>query len=133
MTDKGGRPSIYTDDLADLICEQIAQGKALATICNASDDLPAPRTVYRWLREKDGFRHNYACAKEDQADYLAEQVLEVADNSELEPNDKRIRVDARKWLASKFKPKAYSDRLDIGNAEDKAFNITVNKLVTEDK
>ena len=122
-----GRPTLYSDDIADLICEQIAQGKALASICRDNEDMPDPRTVYRWLRDNEVFCQNYTRSKEDQADLLAEQVLEVADNDDLEPHDKRVRVDARKWLASKFKPKKYGDRLDLGNADDKPLTVEIVK------
>lgn len=105
-----GRPTNYTIELVDRICEQIAEGKSLAAICKA-DDMPAIRTVYKWKREHEEFMQQYTHAKEDQADYLAEQVLDIADDDTLEPADKRVRYDARRWLASKFKPKMYGDKV----------------------
>jgi hypothetical protein len=121
-----GRPSDYTEALAINICEQVAAAVPLVKICE-QEGMPSVRTVYTWLNEKESFLHMYARAKEDQADHLASQILEIADNDELDANDKRVRVDARKWLASKFKPKNYGDRVDIGNADGKAFNITIAK------
>lgn len=108
---KVGRPTSYTRDLGDAICEGISRKTPLARLCDENDSMPSPRTVYRWLRTEDEFCQNYTRAKEDQADYLAEECLEIADSTEFEPQDKRIRVDIRKWLASKFQPKKYGDRI----------------------
>lgn len=109
----GGRPTKYTEKLGDLICEGISQKTPLARLCAENEKMPAPRTVYGWLRIHKEFLQNYTIAKEDQADYLAEECLTIADDKDLEPADKRIRVDTRKWLASKFQPKKYGDRQTI--------------------
>jgi hypothetical protein len=106
----GGRPTDYTEDLGDLVCDGICRKIPLARLCDEDDSLPTPRTVYKWLRVHPEFVQNYTRAKEDQADYLAEECLEIADHDGLEPADKRIRVDTRKWLASKFQPKKYGDK-----------------------
>ena len=128
----GGRPTAYTPELGDLICEGIANKKPLARICDESEELPTTRSVYTWLRTHDEFLRNYERAKEDQADYLAEEILEIADdgrNDFMDSADKngevsaatklnseniqrsRLRVDARKWIASKLKPKRYGDKM----------------------
>ena len=54
---------LYSDDLADRICERIARGESLVEICRA-DDLPSETTVYRWLAEKPVFREMYARARD---------------------------------------------------------------------
>ena len=105
----GGRPTSYTEELGDLICEGISQKTPLARLCDENDELPTPRTVYKWLRLHKEFVHNYTRAKEDQADYLVEECLDIADG-DLEPADKRIRVDTRKWIASRFNVKKYGDK-----------------------
>jgi hypothetical protein len=43
--------------------------------------MPSYTTVRRWLREHDEFRLSYAQAREAQADYYAEQIIELADAS----------------------------------------------------
>jgi hypothetical protein len=83
--------------------------------------------VHSWINSNEEFSKNYARAKEWQADFLAEEILEIADDSsedvvtifvdgrkkEVENkefvNRSRLRVDARKWIASKLKPKKYGD------------------------
>lgn len=104
------RPSNYTAELGDLICDGIARKTPLARLCDENEELPSCRTVYTWLRTHKEFLHNYTRAKEDQADYLVEEALTIADNADIEPADKRIRVDTRKWIASRFNAKKYGDK-----------------------
>lgn len=61
---------------------------------------------------------------------LADEIVGIADDPLLDPNDKRIRVDARKWIASKLKPKKYGDR--IAHDVDGKLEITVRDLARED-
>jgi len=58
---KNGRPSKYTDKLADKICQMIAQGQSVRSIC-AKKDMISMQTFFRWLRENDKFREQYAHA-----------------------------------------------------------------------
>lgn len=106
----GGRPSDFTEDLGDLICQGISECKSLVKVCNSNDKMPEPRTVYRWLRTHGKFCQNYRDAKEDQADYMADNMIELADDTTIEPAHKKIMVDTRKWAASKFNAKKYGDR-----------------------
>lgn len=106
---KRGRPTEYDEATAAEICRRIAEGESLRAIC-LSDEMPARSTVFLWLRFYQPFSDHYARAREDQAESLADEVMDTALNKELEPNDRRVRVDALKWLASKRKPKVYGDR-----------------------
>jgi hypothetical protein len=120
-----GRPTLYSDEMALSICTLIAEGFALTQICRNPEN-PSLTTVYRWLTEKPEFRDMYARAKEDQADTLAEEILEIADygiNDTYEDENghkrtnhdviqrSRLRVEARKWIAAKLKPKKYGDKI----------------------
>ena len=124
-----GRPSDYSPELADRICAQLADGISLRTVCLA-DDMPDKSTVFRWLRTNTAFRDQYARAKEESADALTDEMLDIADdgsNDWMKDNDpenpiyklngehinrSRLRVDTRKWIASKLKPKRYGDKLE---------------------
>ena len=124
-----GRPDIFNQEIADKICEIIATTtKSLRTICN-DEDMPSVTTLLKWVRERKDFAEQYARAKEEQADMLIEEIIDIADdNSEdLLGEDKngnkienkefvnrsRIRIDTRKWLASKLKPKKYGEKIEI--------------------
>jgi hypothetical protein len=107
----GGRPTDYTEALGDKICDQLTQGMSLVKICKA-DAMPATVTIYKWLREHPEFANNYARARDNQADYYADEILEIADNAE-DPQKARLQVDTRKWVASKLKPKKFGDKIDM--------------------
>lgn len=122
---KQGRPSGYTPEIADSICDHIAKGKSLVGWCNTEGNA-GYSTVMRWLEAHEDFREKYARARADQADFLAEEILQIADDglndtyTDEEGNVRtnqdviarsRLRVDSRKWYASKLLPKKYGDRV----------------------
>ena len=105
------RPTDFTPELGDVICAEVMAGKPLVRIC-AEDSMPHPATVYRWFRLHKEFCDNYVRAKEDQADYFSEDIINIADLATPESIQvARLQVDTRKWIASKFKPKRYGDKL----------------------
>lgn len=128
---KMGAPSTFTAAWGLKICKLVADGESLRSIC-ARKDFPARETVRRWLADplnKD-FQGQYACAREDQADAFADEIVRIADETpDTEPVYNRegeiieirlsasyvawqkTRIDARKWTASKLKPKSYGDRI----------------------
>lgn len=108
---KRGPPCSFDDAMAAEICGQISAGKSLSAIC-ASPLMPNSRTVLRWLEIYPSFAAEYARAREQQADLLASQIVEIADTEE-DANRARVMIDARKWYASKLKPKVYGDRIDV--------------------
>ena len=103
------RPSEYTAEIAERICDQLADGMSLRKIC-AQEGMPDKTTVRRWLKQQEGFRTQYALAREDQADHWADEIIDIADEAE-DAGLARVQVDARKWVACKLKPKAYGDKL----------------------
>ncbi len=110
-----GRPSDFTQEIADAICEKIADGQSLRSICLA-EDMPNKATVFRWLANP-AFHDQYAHARETQADSLADDITDIADDDKLEPNDKRVRIDARKWLAGKMRPKKYGEAIQMKHTD----------------
>lgn len=111
-----GRPSLYSDGLAAIICDHLAQGETLTAIC-ARPEMPGISTVSRWLTEKEDFREKYARAREVQADYFAEKALtEAMEATNENANAKRVQLDAIKWFSSKVAPKKYGDRMALDAA-----------------
>ena len=128
----GGRPSEFSDDAAETVCAEIAAGgtlKSAAEKAKVSVD-----AIKRWLRSDDEFRTQYAQAREDQADAFADTILETALDGELEPNDRRVRVDALKWLAGKRKPKVYGDRVhaEVSGADGGNLKVELIRRVIVD-
>jgi hypothetical protein len=96
------------------ICREIAEGESLRKICSA-DDIPSSELVRQWLIEDVTFLANYTRAREEQADFHADEIIEIAD-TEPDPNKARVRIDARKWKASKMQPKKYGDKIDLNHS-----------------
>ena len=116
-----GRPSDYDPEMTTIICARLAEGEPLSRMCK-EDGMPSIMSVYRWLDAHPEFREKYARARADQADTLADEIVEIADErtSPEMINQQRLRVDARKWVASKLKPKKYGDSLAVGGHDELA-------------
>ena len=137
---KGGRPTKYSLEIALEICDRIADGESLVKICS-DPKMPKKTAVYEWLLRHKEFAEIYARAREDQADTLADEIHAISDELPQQIVDdkgktrydsayvqwQKNRVDARKWVAAKLKPKKYSDRIaHVGDNESDAININVN-------
>lgn len=123
-----GRPDEFTPEMGDKIAELIASGKSIRTICKP-DDMPNISTIYRWIRVHPEFSKQYAKAKEDQADAMAEDILDIADDESEDVQRSRLRVDTRKWLASKFKAKKYGDSTQLKHADADGNNLRISDIV----
>ncbi len=141
-----GRPTTFTQELADKICEELALGKSMRTVC-AEEDMPVMSTVFKWLRENKEFSEQYARAKQESSDAMAEEILDISDNGvndwmEREYGEttawvtngealqrSKLRVDTRKWLMAKMKPKKYGEKLDM-TSDGKA--IKGNTIIFKD-
>lgn len=122
-----GRPSSFTQEIADRICERIAGGESLVSIC-LDEDMPARSTAFRWLSQNEAFQDIYARAREAQADALADDIVHIADTPRLGTKTvtketgvevtegdmiehRRLQVDARKWMAAKLAPRKYGEKI----------------------
>lgn len=106
-----GRPSSYTQAVADDICVRLAEGEPITRICR-DPNMPDLKTVYLWLRSFPEFLQQYARAREDQADTYAADTIAIADQAKPEEAQvARLRIDARKWYAGKIRPKVYGERI----------------------
>lgn len=113
-----GRPSGYTDKIAERICERIIEGESLTRICRDAD-MPCKMSVLRWLDSRPEFSAQYARAREQQQDTLADLAREKAETAT--PEDwqvKRLQIDTIKWHAGKVAPKKYGDRTALVGDEE---------------
>lgn len=137
---KGGRPTLYSLAIALQICERIADGESLVKICGDAK-MPKKTAVYEWLLRHKEFSEIYARAREDQADTLADEIHAISDELPQQIVDdkgktrydsayvqwQKNRVDARKWVAAKLKPKKYSDRIaHVGDKDADPMQVDVN-------
>jgi hypothetical protein len=75
-----GRPSAYSDKIAETICGRLVDGESLRAIC-ADPAMPARATVFRWLARNQEFRRSYALARQCHAEDFAFETLAIANDS----------------------------------------------------
>lgn len=127
-----GRPTIFSETVADMICERIATGESLRSICR-DEGTPSLATVIRWLTEKPDFQAQYTQAREVQADTIFDEVIDIADDASNDWMERRnqdgenigwqingdhvqrsrLRIETRKWMAGKMRPKVYGDKVQV--------------------
>ena len=101
-----------TDELVQDILEQLADGKSLRQICS-SPDMPSRHTVMRWQDQNAEFATKCARAREWQADYMDDLVLETANACTPETAQAdRVKISAYQWRASKLAPKKYGEKIE---------------------
>lgn len=137
-----GRPSDYSDAIAATICDALIEGKSLRKICEA-ENMPSRTSVFRWLESNECFRDQYARARTMQAEGLFDELIDIVDDAATPLlvdglplikadgtpvmivtkeaiNHARLKMDIRKWAASKLLPKKYGDRIDLSGLDNDA-------------
>jgi hypothetical protein len=145
---KPGRPSSFTQKTADLICALLSEGQSLRKICE-SDSMPSKQTVLAWLAspERAEFLAQYARAREAQADFYAEEIVEIADDDsgdvkvDGQGNERmdaefvgrsRLKVDTRKWLMARMAPKKYGDKIALTGSLTVSHEDALDRLDDDD-
>lgn len=111
---KRGRPTKYTPELAEEICERLADGASLRSICR-DDRMPDASAVVRWaLDPEHPFSQQYARAREAQGYAIAERILDLCEavqgESGIDAQRAKVAIDGYKWAAGRMAPKAYGDK-----------------------
>ena len=139
-----GKPK-YTEKHETEICERIAEGESLQSICK-NEHMPTVSTVIGWLMDtkedsegnsvliRQKFSDHYARARLISYQLMADTLLDIADDGRndymerLKANGEtelvvdqehiqrsRLRVDKRQWFLSKVLPKIYGDHIQVTN------------------
>jgi len=123
---KKGRPTKYTQRIADCICARLVMGESIREI-TAKKHFPSQRTIYYWLAKNEAFLQQYTLAREVQQERFYEECLEIADdatNDWMERHDKegniagyqlngehvqrsRLRIETRRWMMERMAAKRY--------------------------
>jgi hypothetical protein len=126
----GGRPSTYTAQQGETICDRILEGESLRTICGA-EGMPSRGMVLRWIAAEPEFRMLYRQARLMAAELLADDVVDIADDSggdyvtRERPDGStylafdgenvqrsRLRIETRFKILGKMLPRAYGARTE---------------------
>jgi hypothetical protein len=140
---KAGRPTSFNKDIVDIVCKRLAAGETLRGICR-DENMPHEATFRTWLLDdKNGVYTQYATARDIGLDVMADQLLDIADDSSndtFQTEDgtertnqeviarSRLRVDTRKWYLSKLAPKRYGDKQSV----ELSGNLTLSSMSDED-
>jgi hypothetical protein len=120
----GGRPSTYTEEMGNLICDKLTEGMSVRKLCKM-DGFPNPSTIYVWIDRFPEFAERYARARETATEDMLEDILEIADDPTIDTQEKRVRIDTRKWAMGKLKPKKYGEKTthEVGNKEGETLKV----------
>jgi hypothetical protein len=144
---KIGRPTKYTPELAEEICNAIATSSdGLKKLCKLNSHWPCKNTIMGWRNKVPDFMTRYARAKQDQIESLIDEILEIADNKSEDYvqnedgkfvvnheniNRAKLRIDTRKWLAAKLAPRIYGDKPEILAIAASSNNLDSVRELTE--
>lgn len=109
------RPTKYTPELAERICQHIAGGESLRSFCRSPEE-PHVATVCRWIIKHDVFREQYAHAREAAGYAHGDGVIEVVEllrDGAIDPQTAKAMMDGLKWAAERMAPKAHCTKQQI--------------------
>ena len=134
----------------------VLDGGHMADFCRQRDI--AYTTMYDWVRSDDRRAELYLRAREDRAEKFADEIVAISDEATVTAKHmgeevvlvldaaavsrNKLRVDSRKWIAAKLKPRVYGDKVQVegvidhkGMADDvlltrlAKFNIALSGIV----
>ena len=115
------------EEIIKIVLQRISEGESLRAILPIGNDLISREYFNQWLHEDTTLVDRYTHAREERADKIFEDIIDIADNKEndisISENGvvlnsefvqrSKLKIDARKWMLSKMLPKKYGDKLDI--------------------
>ncbi len=118
------RPRDYSEALWDTLFNSVAHGKAFTSALRDCAGAMSYPSAKRMLAADPALNARYRSALEDRADSLIDQLLELCDApipDELEGAERgawiqhlKLRLDTRRYLASKLFARQYGERLEVG-------------------
>ena len=122
-----GRPPVYSNEVWKSIFDRVGGGASLTTALKETG--LSYTHAYRLMDADPKLAEAYERAKKDRASRMAEEIIELADAPIPEHlqgveisawvAQKRLQVDARKWVAAKLHPKVYGDKIDVSVRDDR--------------
>jgi hypothetical protein len=143
-------PVAYTEAIADYICEEIASGRSVASIC-AEEGMPSSRAVFKWIYSHPEFAAKYGLAQKYRAESLVDEIFAISDDASRDHVERvdvkgrpyialdqdniarsRLMVDTRKWAASRFNRSRYGDRVTHeGDSEAPAIRHAIEFVIVD--
>lgn len=108
-----GRPSTYREEIADEIVKRMIEGESLTDICK-DERMPPRVTIYAWYDRHPEFYQRCARAREALADFLVDEIEELAKTTtEANVQSRKVQISTKQWRAMKLAPRFYGDRAQV--------------------
>ena len=136
ITPASRTPAVYTQAQREAhhaaICGRISEGMSTRKACEAEG---VERATWRkWMDERLVEGAHYVRARLEGADAMAEGIVDIADDRLYDPQERKVMIDARKWVAARLYPRAWGDKLDVtsdGKSIGPIAALPASVLITE--
>lgn len=142
-----GRPSKYTPELFEAICQRIETGETLTDICRP-EEMPNRSTVHDWIAAHD-LSQRFTRARDKGFDAIAESCFAIADdarNDWMERFDddgagvgwklngdhvqrSKLRIETRLKLLAKWDPKRYGEKIQTEHSGEVGVKSIVREVI----
>jgi hypothetical protein len=139
------RPKRYDPKMAERILERLANGETATQICR-DPDMPQYSALKRWERDNADFSRRYEIARRQCCEYHTDEIISIADDSTNDYIERlradgtpylaynrenversRLRVDSRKWNASKILRHVYGEKAEVDVRTPDGINVKVEE------
>jgi hypothetical protein len=133
------RSPLERHQAAQKVFEGMRQGLSALKACKAVN--LSQSTLNRWMNEDSELAEEYARAREDLLEIVAEQIMEISDepvptlaNGAVDSGaiqKQKLQVDTRRWLLSKLAPKKWGDKLELSGDKENPLAVTPTMIIIQ--
>jgi hypothetical protein len=132
------------EETFELVCNMIADGSSLrAAVANLKTHTSL---FFVHLGKSTEAQERYTRAVNERTEGQIDEIIEIADDKSedfiagehgISPNSTnvqrdRLRIDTRKWVASKMRPQKYGDALKVKHADHEGKELKINAIFATD-
>jgi len=116
----------YSNTMADVICQRIAEGDSITKVCK-DPKMPGYATLSRWRKAHKDFGELFEQALQDRAHMYHDKVIEAAEATDTKDDAavQKVKVDAYKWAAEKGNPDRFGSRTKISGDKGGPLAFTI--------
>ena len=121
-----GRPNEYNIVLCEEICEKVSLGEHIKTVLDSNEKYPTFPTWCKWKRDNNELFNLYTRSIQDKSEMVIFEINETMSDLKkgvIDASQARVIIDTLKWLASKYYPKMFGDKLDLTTKDEKINTI----------
>jgi hypothetical protein len=145
------RPTVPSAALLEAICERIANGQTTSEVVR-DETMPTWNVLYRWREQDEDFNRAYTIARQSCCEKWADEIIEIADDASNDYVERvlknggtqtvwsrenfersRLRVDSRKWTASKVLRHVYGEKseVDLRTPDGVSIDVTTRNALID--